>query len=604
MTAKFCAMSYCALGIILSASAANFFVSPTGAPTGDGSLSRPWDLQTALYHPAAVKPGDTIWLRGGVHRQANRPTRFCSSLAGTADAPITVRQYPGERATIDGSLNPYDGGWVNFWGFEIMNSYPSRYTSETGSAPTTWQVNYDGKIVDLCVSGVDLRAPNVKLINLIVHDSIGGGIGVSTVASNPEIYGVLSYYNGWQGCDRGHGHGIYAQSSDPNVANVRESLFFANYALGVQVTGTGPDVDNFVFEGNVVFANGALARRRQANFLLGSYASPAQNPVLIGNFTYDTRDTDADFGIGYVGGALNPIVASNYFQTSVMFSPSNQNLVLSGNTFLSQTINLVPSNYPDNAYVTSRPQTNLVVVRPNRYEAGRAHIIVYNWANSNSVTVDVSGVLDVGMLFEVRNAQDYFGDPVLCGVYVGEPLVLPLTGMQVAAPVGTNAPPSTAPEFNVFVLMLRYRECGETLRAPTLPAGSAPSPEAATPATLGLWTGSEAEAPRESVDPLGLAFESGPAAPTAPAESPPATFPPLVFQPDGAVLLRIQVVEPGVYEVQTSTNLTAWISLAFVPMECENGILFFFDDDAPDYPARFYRVLWAAAIERSFRQGP
>ena len=43
-------------------SGTSWYVSPTGTSQGDGSLGNPWDLQTALSHPAPVKPGDTVWL--------------------------------------------------------------------------------------------------------------------------------------------------------------------------------------------------------------------------------------------------------------------------------------------------------------------------------------------------------------------------------------------------------------------------------------------------------------------------------------------------------------------------------------------------------------
>src|SRR5262245_3500373 len=42
-----------------------FHASPTGSPQGDGSVATPWDLATALLQPAAIKPGDTLWLHGG-----------------------------------------------------------------------------------------------------------------------------------------------------------------------------------------------------------------------------------------------------------------------------------------------------------------------------------------------------------------------------------------------------------------------------------------------------------------------------------------------------------------------------------------------------------
>src|SRR5688572_20077343 len=87
------------LAAALPAAASDWYVSPAGAPGNSGAIGSPWDLQTALNHPAAVKPGDTIWLRGGSYKGAYR-----SNLAGAAGAPIIVRQYPGERAILDGNI--------------------------------------------------------------------------------------------------------------------------------------------------------------------------------------------------------------------------------------------------------------------------------------------------------------------------------------------------------------------------------------------------------------------------------------------------------------------------------------------------------------------
>ena len=90
--------------LLLSASTifgADFYVSPTAAANGNGSFNSPWKLQTALDQPSAVQPGDTIWLRGGIY---NAPP-YTSHLVGTSAEPIVVRQYPGERARIDGNYN-------------------------------------------------------------------------------------------------------------------------------------------------------------------------------------------------------------------------------------------------------------------------------------------------------------------------------------------------------------------------------------------------------------------------------------------------------------------------------------------------------------------
>jgi hypothetical protein len=95
-----------------------------------------------------------------------------------------------------------------------------------------------------------------------------------------------------------------------------------------------------------------------------------------------------------------------------------------------------------------------IFVRPNRYEPGRANIVIYNWDNLGTVTVNVRDVVPTGASYEVRNAQDFFSEPVLRGTFNGEPLQLPMNGLSTARPMaGLRIPPPTGPTFNVFVLL-------------------------------------------------------------------------------------------------------------------------------------------------------
>ena len=93
-------------------------------------------------------------------------------------------------------------------------------------------------------------------------------------------------------------------------------------------------------------------------------------------------------------------------------------------------------------------------MRPNRYEPGRAHIVIYNWDLRDSVTVDLNSILVRGTQFEIRDAQNYFGEPVLRGVYNGGTLQLPTRLSKVTAPIGNveRVPVHTAPHLLVFVV--------------------------------------------------------------------------------------------------------------------------------------------------------
>ena len=50
-----------------------------------------------------------------------------------------------------------------------------------------------------------------------------------------------------------------------------------------------------------------------------------------------------------------------------------------------------------------------VLVRPNKYEPGRANLCVYNWASQKAVDADLSAVgLKTGDRYAVRDVQNFF----------------------------------------------------------------------------------------------------------------------------------------------------------------------------------------------------
>ena len=66
------------------------------------------------------------------------------------------------------------------------------------------------------------------------------------------------------------------------------------------------------------------------------------------------------------------------------------NVAMTGNFVHGGLEGLTPSTFPSNTYQTTRPTATRVSVLPNRYEAGRAHIAIYNWPLATLVPVDLS----------------------------------------------------------------------------------------------------------------------------------------------------------------------------------------------------------------------
>ena len=93
------------LGVTLSATAADFYLSPTGDDQAPGtSTNAPWrTLQTAVHR---IRGGDTLWLAGGSYRGLVIST----NATGRADAPLTLKPLPGQTALLKGSRETT--GWV------------------------------------------------------------------------------------------------------------------------------------------------------------------------------------------------------------------------------------------------------------------------------------------------------------------------------------------------------------------------------------------------------------------------------------------------------------------------------------------------------------
>jgi hypothetical protein len=75
-----------------------YFVDPLrGNDSASGNEKAPW--RTINHALENLTAGDTLYLRGGVYREQV----YCA-VSGKADAPITIRAYPGERVILDGGL--------------------------------------------------------------------------------------------------------------------------------------------------------------------------------------------------------------------------------------------------------------------------------------------------------------------------------------------------------------------------------------------------------------------------------------------------------------------------------------------------------------------
>jgi hypothetical protein len=481
-----------------------WYVSSTGSPAGNGSISSPWDIVTG-FASRSVQPGDTIWVRGGSYSGGSGNV-FYVRLVGTASQPITIRNYPGERAIIENWLQigccdqnpqPSDGAYVWVWGLEFWDSIPNgdRTGSTTGA--------------DITNPSVDTWAVGTKLINNIIHDT-SGGPGVWKEAQEAEVYGNLMYYNGWIGPDRAHGHGLYTQNNTPTTL-ISDNISFDNFDEGMQFYGSsaGP-VQDYNVVGNILAENGQISGSLNQSFLFaGGGANLNLNGITLSdNYTYNPASVSAGYtAFGYpwdtVNGSLSAtgnvftdgLDATDFwhwtsivFENNQVYSPSNEVLMITGfpsgyssYTFKNNSyygggrfligqggpsVNTSSLTFPawqsntgldsNSTYTSAAPTGVWTYVRPNKYEPGRANIVIYNWNLQSSVSVDVSSVLTPGTSYQIKDAENFFGNPVVSGVYEGGTVSIPMTGLSPEVPEGKapiTPPVDTAPQFGIFILL-------------------------------------------------------------------------------------------------------------------------------------------------------
>ncbi len=434
-----------------------FYVSTTATGAGDGSFDAPWTLQQALSQPATLRPGDVVWLRGGTYSgtYTTDPSlgriSFSCGTHGTAAAPIIFRNYRDERVTIDGENNTIvlfvqqcSHTW--FWGLEVMSSAAVRTPSR---------------------AFIYCTAPNVKFINMILHD-LADGIDLWTAATNAELYGSIVYHNGWDETNGGHGHGIYTQNDMSGVKTIQDNIFFSQYGYNVKVWSTNQYIDNFDLEGNIVFNGGSLsevASRKFNFFVVGNNPSaPARNLVVRSNYTFagNTTTTPACNAFGPNYGVVDMRLEDNYLLGQFRVTGPYVNATISNNRILGGTVlpfisgtGFDPADYPNNIYAQDVPTVGLdYFVLPNKYEPGRAHVAIYNWSGAATVDIDASELgLQPGDRYQLIHAMDYYHDIITRTYPGGGTISVPMTGHTFAPAIGsTKTPVSQFPLFGAFVV--------------------------------------------------------------------------------------------------------------------------------------------------------
>lgn len=445
------------------------FVSPDG--TGDGSSEEnAMSLNKAI---ASAQPGDLNWLLEGDYYG---PIDLRKN--GTDLSPIIWRSLPGEAVKFYGAftINAQDN-WI--WGIVFLTKegincdclvearaagavlinniiFPDR---EDTMALASWnfprQIVY-GNIIgsghhNIYTQNTGIVSPRWIVDNISFDARNGGpeGNGIFEMHAYTESSDISGFrfigniFAHWKDSAKGR-FLLGGKNSTPNSDNEIISNIF--YKTSLQIGYARPSqaavIGNTFFDTSLVFewlwADGESRYPQQPNSIVKNnshYAaayddlhdSPTANVRTSAYIKVDGDVTRVE-GLGKL--RKGDLWDYNTYSPKLFIDAqinSDRSGFLSG---LEKWQAYTASNgngFDANSMVVPLPSSPLVIIRPNDYEPGRAHIAVYAFG-SKTASVDLSEVLESGSKYKIINVKNSFSEAVAEGIYSGSKIVLPIDG--------------------------------------------------------------------------------------------------------------------------------------------------------------------------------
>ena len=227
-----------------------YHVAPNGSSANAGTVASPWDLQTALSGAGGrIKPGDTVWVRGGTYPNGGNLT-----VNGSAAGQVVFSGYPGETAIV------------------------KRQFRGTGDYVTIQRLVFEGPI-DRKTNQVYLHDCHhvVFTRNEIRHGDYHAGLSVD------ESHHVSITYNYIHdnGRDPSHDHGIYFKTTTGDGTVIANNLLVHNASRGLSLhDNSGHGVFDVLVAHNTVVGNGST----------GILVNDGDRMTLVGNLAVDNGD--------------------------------------------------------------------------------------------------------------------------------------------------------------------------------------------------------------------------------------------------------------------------------------------------------------------------
>ena len=488
-----------------------FHVSPTGSSLGDGSISAPWDAVT-MFSSTLIAPGDIVWMHGGNYDNASETLVYKTYLKGTKDRPIIIRAYGDGPVDIHINDTTLSASWNWFWGFEPHIERAERSVPDTGyRRPSAFYLTTEGHRIINCIA-YDNGHPGIGSWRGVGEGEIYGTLiwGTGIYDFSPATRGAAIYAQNELGTRtikdviafRNFTSGIkpYTENGFVNGFHIEGNVAFKNAQSPILVQGSNNPIqglkliDNYTFQEASVGGHAVVvgyAYNDQINrdieitgntFVAGYNPTGAIVSAQVNNQTFSNNTLITKY-VSDISSTETPRLFTYYPTTTQENIVWDNNQYFGGRGANLGTDNLI-NNHSDrttrdylhtleqwqsvrapfdgnSTWNKSYPENNSVVVRPNIYERGRGHIIIYNWEGLDDITVDISTLgLDEGEAFEVRDAENFYGTPIITAQYsdIQRTIQLPMNLTEISPTVGTithmdSSLTHTSSQFAVFVIL-------------------------------------------------------------------------------------------------------------------------------------------------------
>jgi hypothetical protein len=285
-----------------------YYVSTTGSNSSAGTSASPF--ASLQYAHSLAKPGDTIYLRGGVYKLSSV---IQLTNDGSSGAPITIASAPGEKAVLDGSAMTKGGAsgyvldlnsvsWNHIKNLEIRNGAEGGLVVKGASNNNILEnldVHHNGRLSEWEGKGVSMfgSSANNLLRNIDSHHNQdmnldnADGFQIATTGSGNVLEGTRA----WANSDDGYDLFNIQNGTKAGALKLVNNWAWGNgwtltgqaggdgngFKLGGVREGTGTLAGAHVVIGNVAFGN------KQNGFDENSGQGGVQALTLLNNTAYN-----------------------------------------------------------------------------------------------------------------------------------------------------------------------------------------------------------------------------------------------------------------------------------------------------------------------------